>query len=148
MSEGALRELALKVLVRHGGPGAGADEIAAAAHRAYDDLARVAAQLIGQAGIDALTGRAVHLTQNTYPWLVHRREPGQPHGAFAQVVACLRGQDPVVATAAAGAVLTTLTTLLVRFIGESLTTQLLRKAWPDAVSAASAEEHKAWRNGS
>ena len=139
----ALRELSLKVLARHGGPDAGADEIAAAAHRGDDDLARAAAQLIGQAGIDALTSRAVYLAQNTYPWLVNRREPGQPQGPFAQVVACLKGQDPVAATKAAGAVLTTLTTLLVTFIGEPLTTQLLRKAWPDAFSASSSEDHKA-----
>jgi hypothetical protein len=97
--------------------------------------------LIGPAGIDALTARALHLAQNQYAWLVHRREPGQPQGPFAQVVARLKDQDSALAAEAAGAVLAILTELLITFIGESLTTQLLRKAWPDAVSESSAEEH-------
>lgn len=139
----ALRQLALRVLAHHAGPDAGAEAFAAAAYRAYDDLARVSAQLIGQAGVDALTSRALHLAQQAYPWLVHRREPEQAEGPFAQVIACLKRQQPAVATEAAGAVFATLAGLLVTFIGESLTTQLLRKAWPDAFSAAGAEEHKA-----
>jgi len=143
MSDAALRQLALRVLAQHAGPAAAAEALAGAAHRAYDDLAQVSAQLIGQAGLDALTGRALHLAQNEYPWLVHRREPGQPQGPFAQVVACLKDQDAAIAAEAAGTVLTTFLRLLVTFIGESLTTQLLRKAWPAALSAASAEEHKA-----
>jgi hypothetical protein len=104
----------------------------------------VSAQLIGQAGIDALTSRALHLAQQEYPWLVHRREAEQPEGPFAQVVVCLKRQDPVVASEAAGSVLATLALLLVTFIGESLTMQLLRKAWPDAFAdaGAGAEERK------
>jgi hypothetical protein len=92
----------------------------------------VTAPLIGQAGVDALTGRALHLAQNQYPWLVHRREPGQAQGPFAQVVASLKDQDAALAAEAVSAVLATLAALLVTFIGESLTTQLLRTAWPDA----------------
>ena len=130
--DGVLRQLALRVLAHHAGPAASAEVFAGAAHRAYDDLARVSAQLIGQAGVDALTSRAVHLAQQEYPWLVHRREAEQPEGPFAQVVVCLKRQDPVVASEAAGSVLATLALLLVTFIGESLTMQLLRKAWPDA----------------
>lgn len=135
-----LRRLALRVLAHHAGSDVGAEASAAAAYRAYDDLARASAQLVGQAGVEALTGRALHLAQQEYPWLVHRREPEQAEGPFAQVIVCLRRQDPAVATDAAAAVLATIGGLLVTFIGESLTTQLLRKAWPDAFSTASAEE--------
>jgi hypothetical protein len=135
-----LRRLALKVLAHHAGPDAGSEAFAAAAHRAYDDLVRVAAPLIGQVGVDALTGRALHLAQQEYPWLVHGREPEQSEGPFAQVIVSLKRQDPAVATEATGAVFATLAGLLVNFIGESLTTQLLRKAWPDAFSATSTEE--------
>ena len=135
-----LRQLALSEMAHHAGPGAGAEALAAGSQRAYDDLARVSAQLIGHAGVDALTGRALHLAQKEYPWLVHRREPEQPEGAFEQVIACLKRQDPEVAKEAAGTVLATLAALLVAFIGESLTMQLLRKAWPDAFSAANAED--------
>jgi hypothetical protein len=136
----ALRELALKALAERAGSAADAGALAAAAQRAYDDLAQVSAPLIGQVGVDALTGRTLYLAQRKYPWLIHTREPDEWKGPFAQIVFCLERQDPAVATEAAGAVLTTLTGLLVTFIGEPLTARLLRKAWPDACSDASIEE--------
>jgi hypothetical protein len=141
LGHAARRQLALKVLAQHAGPAAGAEALAAAAHRAYDDLARVSAPLIGQVGVDALTGRALHLVRGEYPWLVGTREgtppPEQAEGPFTQVIVCLERQDPAVATEAAGAVFATLTGLLVTFIGEPLTAGLLRKAWPTAFSDAS-----------
>ena len=136
----ALQQLALKALAQRAGSAAGASALAAAAQRAYDDLAQVSAPLIGQVGVDALTGRTLYLAQRKYPWLVHTREPEQWKGPFAQIVFCLERQDPAVATEAAGAVLTIFTGLLVTFIGEPLTARLLRKAWPDAFSDASIEE--------
>jgi hypothetical protein len=139
----AVRRLALKVLAHHAGPDTGSEALAVAARRAYDDLARVSAQLVGHAGVEALTGRALHLAQQQYPWLVHRREGEQPEGPFAQVIVCLKRQDPAVAAEAAGAVFVILAGLLVTFIGESLTTQLLQKAWPYAFFGASAKEDKA-----
>ena len=144
LGNAALRQLALKVLAQHAGPAAGAEALAAAAHRAYDDLARVSAPLIGQVGVDALTGRALHLVQREYPWLVHTREgtppPGPAEGPFAQVLFCLARQDPAVATEAAGALFATFTGLLITFIGEPLTARLLRKAWPEAFSDARTKE--------
>jgi hypothetical protein len=136
----ALRQLALKVLAQRAGSAAGPGALAAAAQRAYDDLALVSAPLIGQVGVDALTGRAWHLVQRQYPSLVSTREPEQAEGPFAQVMFCLKRQDPAVATDAAGAVFATFTGLLVTFIGEPLTARLLRQAWPDAFSDASTEE--------
>jgi hypothetical protein len=136
----ALRQLALKVLAQRAGSAADAGALAAAAQRAYDDLALVSAPLIGQVGVDALTGRALHLVQRQYPWLVSTREPEQAEGPFAQVIFCLERQDPAVATEAAGAVFATFTGLLVTFIGEPLTAGLLRKAWPAAFADASPEE--------
>jgi len=154
LGHAALRQLALKVLAQHAGPAAGAEALLAAAHRAYDDLARVSAPLIGDVGVEALTGRAVHLAQREYPWLVDRREgtpartertPGTPppehaEALFNQVIVCLERQDPAVASEAAGAVFATFTGLLVTFIGKPLTASLLRKAWPDAFPDASTEE--------
>jgi len=154
LGNAALRQLALKVLAQHAGPAAGAEALAIAARRAYDDLARVSAPLIGQVGVEALTGRAVHLAQREYPWLVDTREgtpartertPGTPppehaEGPFAPVKTCLERQDPAVAVECVGAVLATFTGLLVMFIGEPLTAGLLRKAWPAAFSEASTEE--------
>ena len=140
LGDATLRQLALKVLAQHAGSGTGAEALAAAARRAYDDLARVSAPLIGQVGVEALTGRAVHLAQREYPWLVQTREPEQTERPFTQVIACLERQDPAVAIEAAGAVFATLTGLLVTFIGEPLTARLLRQAWPDAFAGASTEE--------
>ena len=154
LGHAALRQLALKVLAQHAGSAARAEAIAAAAQRAYDDLARVSAPLIGQVGVDALTARALHLAQRQYPQLVQTRDrtpactegtPGTPppeqrEGPLAEFIFCLERQDPAVATEAAGAVFATFTGLLVTFIGEPLTTHLLRSAWPDAFSDAGTKE--------
>ena len=135
-----LRQLALRVLAQRAGASADVEAVAAAAHAAYDDLTRVSAPLIGQIGVDALTGRAVHLAQREYPWLAQARETMPANAPFAQVMFCLAQQDRVVATEAAGAVFASFTGLLVTFIGEPLTTRLLRKAWPDAFADASTKE--------
>jgi hypothetical protein len=140
LENAALRKLALKVLAQHAGSAADAEALAAAARRAYDDLARVSAPLIGQVGVEALTGRALHLAQREYPWLAQTREPEQAERPFTEVIACLERQDPAVAIEAAGAVFATLTGLLVTLIGEPLTARLLQQAWPDAFSDASTEE--------
>ena len=140
LEQAVLRQLALNILAHHVGSASSAEALAAAAQRAYDDLARVSAPLIGQLGIDALTGRALHLAQQEYPWLLETPGPERAEGPFAQVVFCLERQDPAVATQAAGAVFATFTGLLVTFIGEPLTARLLRTAWPGAFSDASAEE--------
>jgi hypothetical protein len=141
----ALRPLVLRVLTHQAqaGSNTSAATVAAAARRAYDDLARVLAPLIGQTGIDALFARAVHLAQREYPWLATTREPEQADGPFARVNSSLERQDPALATEAAAAVLAIFTGLLVTFIGEPLTTGLLRKAWPDGFSGADAEEIRA-----
>lgn len=142
LGNAALRQLALKVLAQHAGPAAGAEAVAAAARRAYDDLARASAPLIGNVGVDALTGRALHLAQREFPRLVHTRGPGHSDDPFSQVVVCLEREDPAVAIEAAAAVLATLTGLLVSFIGEPLTGRLLHKAWPDAFSGSNIQERQ------
>jgi len=134
------RQLALKALAHRAGATQGAGAFAAAAQRAYDDLARVSAPLIGQVGVDTLTGRTLYLVQQQYPWLLHTREPDRWTGPFNQIAFCLEQQDPAVAAEAAGAVFATLTGLLVNFIGQPITTRVLREAWPDAFTDARTEE--------
>jgi hypothetical protein len=135
----ALRQLALKVLALNSGSAGGAADVAAGARRASDALVQVTTPLIGQVGVDALTGRAVHLAHQQYPWLVDA-ETGQASEPFAQVMVRLEQQDPAVATEGAAMVFATFAGLLVTFIGEPVTTRLLRQAWPEAFSDASAEE--------
>jgi hypothetical protein len=140
LGDTALRQLASTVLAQHAGTAANAAALAAGARRAYDELAHVSTPLIGQVGIDALTARAVHLAQQKYAWLVDRREPERTDELFAQVIASLRRQDPAIAAEGATTVFATLAGLLVTFIGEPLTTGLLRQAWPKAFSDTHAEE--------
>jgi hypothetical protein len=140
LGDAALRQLALKVLGQHAGSAAGTQEIAATAHRAYDDLAHVSTSLIGQVGVAALTDRALHLARREYPWLGGTREPAQGDAPFARVIVSLAGQPPATATEGAAAVFAIIMRLLVTFIGEPLTTGLLRKAWPSAFSDAPTKE--------
>ena len=134
------QRLALAALGHRADPAADAAAIAAAAERLYDDLARVAVALIGQVSVDALTGRTLYLAQQQFPWLAHTREPTQWTGALAQIVFGLERQEPAVAREAGAAVFAILTGLLVTFVGEPLTTGLLRKAWPEAFTVAPTEE--------
>jgi hypothetical protein len=140
VADPAMRRLAVRVLRQQAGSTQSAEGLAAAARRAYDDLARVSTPLIGQVGVNALTGRALHLAQREYSWLADEREAEQTREPFARVIVSLERQNPAVATEAAAAVFASFAGLLVTFIGESLTTGLLRKAWPQAFSDAHTEE--------
>lgn len=133
-----LRPVAMSVLTRRAGSAADAAAVAAAARRAYDDLAVVAVPLIGQVGVDALTARASHLAQRQYSW----GQTGEKQGAgpFGPVGLWLERQDPSVAIGAAAEMLSTLGGLLVTFIGQPLTMRLLRKAWPDGFPETSSKE--------
>ena len=135
-----LRQLAVRVLRHQAGPDADAAALAAATRRSYDDLAGVLVPLIGQTGIDTLAARAVHLAQRDYPWLAKTRDPEQAESSLTLVSIFLEQQDPALATEAAAAVLATITGLLYTFVGESLTTRMMRQAWPDAFSDAGPEE--------
>jgi hypothetical protein len=134
------RELARRVLARHAGPAADATAIAAAASRAYDDLARALAPVIGDLGVAAMTDRALHLTTREYAWLPSRA-PRSADTTFAQVIDVLNRQDDAaVAAAAAAAVFAAIIGLLATFIGEPLAARLVQQAWPDAVSSADSQE--------
>ena len=137
-----LRQLALRMLAHRTARDrpAGAEAIAAAADRAYEDLARVVAPIIGDSGVNALTGRALHLAEGEYTWLRPARERKPAEEGFAHVSGALKAQDAAVATEAAAAVFATFLGLLATFIGEPLAARLLRQAWPDASSSANTEE--------
>jgi hypothetical protein len=135
----AQRTLALALLARRTGTAAGADAIAAAAGRAYDELEQVLEPVIGAVGLAAMTDRALHLSAREYPWLPSRK-PGADGIQFAQVIEALTAQDPVRASEAAAAGLGTIIALLATFIGQPLAARLVRQAWPDASSIADTEE--------
>ena len=135
-------KLALTLLARRTGPaaGAGAGAIAAAAERAYDDLVRVLAPVIGDVGVAAITDRALHVANRECPWLPSS-EPGGPDARFSKVIDALKQQDdPAMAAAAGAAVFEAVLGLLAAFIGEPLAARLVRQAWPDAFPSANSEE--------
>jgi hypothetical protein len=134
------RQLVRRMLKQRTSERANAEAITSVARAVYDDLARAAVALIGQAGVDALAGRALHLAQREHPCLATAREADPAEEPFARVVACLRRESPAAAAEAAAAVLAILIGLLVTFIGQPLTARLLQQAWPDVSSGASTEE--------
>lgn len=133
-TEGTLRQALRRVLTQDAGSSADAHAIAAAALRAYERLAQQLAPLIGEAGINAVCARSVHLTQREFSWLAPADSAGPREAPFTHLRVSLERQDPAVATDAAIAVLATFADLLASFIGDGLTTHLLHEAWPDGFS--------------
>ena len=119
---------------------AGAEAPADAAQRAYDELARVSVRMIGQVGVDALTGRTLYLLQRSYPWLAPTGAPGHWTGPFAQIASGLKVQPPAEGLEAAGVLFTTLAGVLAELIGKPLTLHILQEAWPDAFADLDSKE--------
>jgi hypothetical protein len=131
-----------RMMAREAGSGATAPAIAVAARSACEQFARQMAPLIGDAGVSAICARGLHLAQRNVPGLapipIDASEQSQDPVALLQ--RSLEQQEPAAATEAAAAVLVTITELLASFIGESLTTRLLREAWPDDFAGDATEE--------
>lgn len=125
-----LREAIVSVISSRAGSGADSTVVAAATHRAYGDLSDVLDSLIGQAGTDALFGRAFLLTLRPYPSPL-RLEKEADTAPIEQVTLWLQRQDPVVASNAAVATFVKFAELLAALIGQPLTTRYLRRAWPE-----------------
>jgi hypothetical protein len=127
-----LQKAVVSVITRRTGSGADAPAVAAAARRAYDELAFALAPLIGNAGVDALLARAMHLTQREYPSDPAGKE--QAAELLDRVSLWLERQDSAMATDAAAAMFAAFAALLATLIGEQLTKRYLRKAWPESFS--------------
>ena len=125
-----------RLLVRETGTGAGAPAIATAVRKLGDQLTQRLAPVIGDGGVDAICDRSLHLTKSRFPGLTAHGSSEQGAGPFARAQLSLEHQESALATEAAVALFTTVSELLASFIGESLTTRLLREAWPDDFPAA------------
>jgi len=120
-----------RMLAREAGNVAESSAVAEATGRLCEHLARQLIPLIGDAGITALCDRALYLAQRQVPGLASP-PLSEPDGtAFTRARQFIEHQEPALVAEAAVALLTTVTELLASFIGESLTTRLLREAWPD-----------------
>ncbi len=113
------------LLLAHEGAAGSAAECAAAAGRVYDKLHAHLRPLLGSAGVQALLGRSAKLTQRQFHFL-----EAPIVESSTTLSESLRVQDPAVAMGAAAALFGTFFELMTTFIGERLTTQALRRAWP------------------
>ena len=118
------REWASRLLASEGASES-SHEIAEVAGRVYDKLHAHLDPLLGAAGVRALLVRSAKLTEVEFPFL---RTP-TIQGSM-KLRECLREQEPTIAAAAAATLFGTFFALITTFIGERLTTQLLRSAWP------------------
>ncbi len=129
------------VLAREAGADAAARVTAAAARGLCEQFVRRVAPLIGETGMTAVCDRALHLVNLQTAGLSHEEAAGQhDDGPSARLERSLARRAPADATVAAINILTTIADLLASFIGESLTTRLLREAWPDDFADETAEE--------
>jgi predicted kinase len=129
-----------RMLAREAGPGADAPAIAAAARRLCEHFAERLTPLIGDAGVAAICARSLHLTERNVRGLASVRASPQGDTPFALLQLFLEQQEPAAATEKAVAVLATASELVASFIGERLTTSLLREAWPDDFAGNITEE--------
>ena len=129
-----------RMLAREAGTGASAPAIAAAARRLCERFAEHLSPLIGDAGVAAICARSLHLRERNVRGLTSVRASAQGEAPFGLLQLSLEQQEPAAATEAAVAVLATASGLLASFIGEGLTTGLLREAWPEDFAGDITEE--------
>jgi hypothetical protein len=139
MSPNRRRELIFRrILAREAGANADAAGLAVAARRLNEHLARELTPLIGALGVDAIYSRSLHLAQQQYPSLVPGPASNHDNGSISRAEHVLEHQESAVAFAVA--MFSASTELLASFIGEALTTSLLRKAWPDDFAGSATED--------
>ena len=131
-------QLAGRLLAYEQAAGSGDVDATTAAVRVYEKLIAHLAPLVGALGVNALLARSVKLTQGE---LASSAEVSVLEGS-PNLREWLKVQDPAVVAEASAAVFGTFFALLTAFIGERLTTQLLRSAWPKLEEPASSETKK------
>lgn len=129
-----------RMLTREAGSGADSSAVAAAARRLCEQFARQLTPLLGEAGVAAVYTRSLHLARRQFPEYAPGHEPDRDESPLTRAQRFLERQESPVAPEAAAAMLTTVGELLASFIGESLTTHLLREAWPDDFSSDPPQE--------
>lgn len=136
----AHRELATGLLARER-HGETSEERAAAVGRVYDKLYLCLSPLVGASGVRALFARSLHLTTPQFLYLAGVTVE-QPESAANALRASLQGQRPDAILEGAAALFGAFLSLLATHIGERLTAQLLRGAWPDLGKPLSKESDR------
>lgn len=125
----AQREFAGSLLARER-LGESVEERAAAAVRVYERLTLCLSPLVGATGVRALFARSIVLTTAEFPFFAGTNFE-RPEAALSSLHASLRGQQPDAVLHGAAALFGALLALLETYVGERLTAQVLRSAWPD-----------------
>jgi hypothetical protein len=134
----AYMERARRLLAHEGAPGNADGGAGTAAGRVCDKLQAHLAPLVGAAGVQSLLVRSAKLAQGDFSGLAGV----SIFEGSTQLRACLEAQDSAVTTDSAAALFATFFALLTTFIGERLTSQVLRTAWPMIEETAPTETMK------
>lgn len=127
-------ESARRLLDFEGGGGRSANACAVAAGRVYDKLNAQLGPLLGTAGTQALFARSAKLAGIASP----RRDVTAVVESAARLVSFLKTAGPETRRTAE-ALFGTFLSLVATFIGERLTLQALRRAWPGIEQPAPTE---------
>ena len=130
---------AKRLLAREGGDD---EHCAAPAARAYQKLHDHLAPLIGAAGVRALFFRSQKMARLAGFVFLEGGAADPTASAGKQLHDSLLDQNPAQAAEAAAVVFATFFGLLTTFIGDRLTRQVLRGAWPETAKNAPAETKK------
>jgi hypothetical protein len=126
------------LLAHEGATGGAAARAKTAAGRVYDKVHVHLAPLVGIAGVHLLFARSARLAQGEFARFA---EVSSDEGS-TKLRECLHAQDPAVATESAVALFGNVFTLITTFIGERLTAQVLRSAWPTFDETEPKEKNK------
>ncbi|MBK7864280.1 MAG: hypothetical protein IPJ65_37915 [Archangiaceae bacterium] len=119
--------LARRLLAVEGADGGALEACAAAAEQVYAKLDGQLSPLLGSLGFRALLVRSAKLLQHQHPVFADLAVAQ----SAAKLRAGLRALEPATAQQAAEALFAGFFVLIATFIGERLTTQSLRGAWPE-----------------
>jgi hypothetical protein len=134
-AEPDLRRDAIRAtLTQRAGGNPDAGSIAQATLDTWQQVAERLVPVIGPRGVDALLGRALHLTSKSFPWLAMTGSAAESALLLAGLKTRLAGGETTAAAQAGLALLATFVELLATLIGASLTERLLTPVWVSASS--------------
>lgn len=131
-------DAANRLLACEGGPGGSAGECAAAAERVYEKLRVQFVALVGSAGFQVLFARSANWTRSQFSAFGDNAAVE----SSAKLHERLRAQEPGAVAAMAANLFAAFLSLITTFIGEQLTTEMLRRAWPALGQGAPTEAEK------
>jgi len=129
-----------RMLAQEAGTDADAPAIAAAARHVCERFAERLSPLIGDAGMAAICDRSRHLAERNARGIESTDASPHEDSQFVLLQRFLEQQEPAAALESAVAVLDTSSELLTSFIGEALTTSLLREVWPEDFGGDTTED--------